>query len=113
MKDCLFCKIANGELHSQKIYEDEYVVCFQDIDPKAPVHVLLIPKRHIESVDTVEESDSELLAKMMLLIPHIAKKLGLENGYRVVSNVGEDGLQSVQHLHFHILGKRKMTWPPG
>lgn len=113
MADCLFCKISDGEIPSNKIYEDELALCFHDIEPQAPVHVLLIPKKHIESLNVIDEGDTEILSHMLLLIPKIAENLGLENGYRVVSNVGEDGLQSVPHLHFHILGKRKMTWPPG
>lgn len=113
MSDCVFCKIANGELMSRKVYEDEYALCFHDIEPQAPVHVLIIPKRHVDSLDTVTEDEEEMLGHIMTLIPKIAKELGLENGYRVVSNCGEDGFQSVEHLHFHLLGKRQMTWPPG
>lgn len=98
---------------SRKVYEDEYALCFHDIEPQAPVHVLIIPKRHVDSLDTVTEDEEEMLGHIMTLIPKIAKELGLENGYRVVSNCGEDGFQSVEHLHFHLLGKRQMTWPPG
>ena len=113
MSDCLFCKIIDGEIPSDKVYEDEKVLCFNDIEPQAPVHCLLIPKKHIPSINDVEGEDGELLAYMMLKIKEIAAMMNLENGYRVVINCGEDGLQTVQHLHLHILGKRKLTWPPG
>ena len=113
MSDCLFCKIRDGEIPSIKVYEDEKVLCFHDVDPQAPVHVLLIPKQHIASINDVTEDDADILSYMMLKVKDIAEMLGLENGYRVVINCGEDGLQTVQHLHLHILGKRKMAWPPG
>ena len=113
MSDCIFCKIANGEIPSNKVYEDEQIMCFHDADPQAPVHVLIIPKKHIESMDDLKEEDADLVAHIMLKIKDIAADLGLDNGYRVVNNCGEDGFQTVKHLHFHILGKRKMTWPPG
>ena len=113
MSDCLFCKIRDGEIPSNKVYEDDKVLCFPDVDPQAPVHCLLIPKKHIASIDDVADEDADILAYMMLKIKDIAAQLGLENGYRVVINCGEDGLQTVQHLHLHILGKRKLTWPPG
>jgi histidine triad (HIT) family protein len=113
MSDCIFCKIANGEIPSNKVYEDEQIMCFHDADPQAPVHVLIIPKKHIESLDEVKEEDRELLGTIMLKVQDIAKTLGLDNGYRLVNNCGEDGFQTVKHLHFHLLGKRKMIWPPG
>ncbi|MGP1570070.1 MAG: histidine triad nucleotide-binding protein [Eubacteriales bacterium] len=113
MSDCIFCKIADAQIPSNKVYEDEYAVCFHDLEPQAPVHVLLIPKKHLASLDDIKQDDKELLGHIMMLIPKIAKMLELENGYRVVCNCGEDGFQSVKHLHFHLLGKRKMTWPPG
>ena len=113
MSDCLFCMIIDGEIPSNKVYEDDKVLCFYDVDPQAPVHCLLIPKKHIPSIDDVQGEDAELLSYMMLKIKDIAAELGLENGYRVVINCGEDGLQTVQHLHLHILGKRKLSWPPG
>ena len=113
MSDCLFCKIVEGEIPSNKVYEDDRVLCFHDVDPQAPVHVLLIPKKHIASIDDVQDEDGELMSYMMLKIKDIAASLGLENGYRVVSNNGADAFQTVKHLHFHILGKRKMSWPPG
>ena len=113
MSDCLFCKIRDGEIPSNKVYEDDKVLCFHDVDPQAPAHCLLIPKKHIASIDDVTDEDADILAYMMLKIKDIAAELGLENGYRVVINCGEDGLQTVQHLHLHILGKRKLAWPPG
>ncbi len=113
MSDCIFCKIVNGEINSNKVYDDDKILCFHDADPQAPVHVLIIPKKHIESLDDVTAEDADLLAHIMLKVKDIAAELGLENGYRLVNNCGEDGFQTVKHLHFHILGKRKMTWPPG
>lgn len=113
MGDCLFCKIIDGEIPSDKVYEDDKILCFNDIDPQAPVHCLMIPKKHIASIDDVADEDAQLLSYMMLKIKEIAEIQGLENGYRVVINCKEDGLQTVPHLHIHILGKRKMTWPPG
>ena len=113
MSDCLFCKIVDGEIPSNKVYEDDKIMAFHDVDPQAPVHVLIIPKKHIASLDAVTEEDGDLLAYIMLKVKDIAADLGLENGYRLVNNCGEDGLQTVQHLHFHLLGKRKMSWPPG
>lgn len=113
MSDCLFCKIVEGEIPSNKVYEDDKIMCFHDVDPQAPVHALIIPKKHIASMDDLKEEDGELIAYLMLKIKDIAKMLELDNGYRVVNNCGEDGLQTVQHIHFHILGKRKLTWPPG
>ena len=113
MPDCIFCKIASGEIPSDKVYEDEKILAFKDLDPQAPVHVLIIPKKHIASLDDTTEGDAELLAYVMLKIKAIAKDLGLENGYRVVINTGADGAQTVKHLHIHLLGKRQMIWPPG
>lgn len=113
MSDCLFCKIVDGEISSNKVYEDDKVLCFHDVDPQAPVHVLLIPKKHIASTDEITDADGELMAYMMCKIKDIAKELQLDNGYRVVINNGADGLQTVPHLHLHILGKRRLQWPPG
>ncbi|MDR3296164.1 MAG: histidine triad nucleotide-binding protein [Clostridiales Family XIII bacterium] len=113
MADCIFCKIAQKEIPSSVVYEDENLLCFHDLEPQAPVHVLIIPKKHIASLDAVTQEDAALLGGLLLKTGEIAKLLGLENGYRLVSNCGEDGLQTVRHLHFHLLGKRKMTWPPG
>lgn len=111
--NCLFCKIANGEISCNKIYEDEKALAFYDIDPQAPVHFLVIPKAHIESADAIDQTNSSIVSHVFEVIAKIAKELNLENGYRVVTNVGEDGGQSVKHLHFHILAKRSLAWPPG
>jgi histidine triad (HIT) family protein len=113
MEDCIFCKIADKEIPANVIYEDSRILCFHDINPQAPVHVLMIPKKHIASMDDVREEDVELMGYMVEKIKEIAKTLGLQNGYRVVNNCGEDGMQQVMHFHYHILGKRKMIWPPG
>ena len=113
MSDCLFCKIVEGESPSTKVYEDDMILAFRDLEPQAPEHVLVIPKKHIASLDDVTEEDQEILGYLMCKIKDIAADLGIENGYRVVNNCGEDGLQTVKHIHFHLLGKRKMTWPPG
>lgn len=110
--DCVFCKIGEGEIPTDKIYEDEDIIAFNDLDPQAPIHFLVIPKKHITSLATLDESDSDLVAKIMLVIQKLAKENNLE-GYRVVTNIGEDGGQSVPHLHFHVLGGRAFHWPPG
>ena len=106
--DCLFCKIINGDIPSSKVYEDDYVYAFKDIAPNAPVHVLVVPKVHIDSADCVNEDNIDSIAKVMLAIPLVAKVCNLENGYRVITNVGEDGGQTVKHIHFHILGGEKL-----
>ena len=111
--DCLFCKIVAGEIPSNKVYEDEVCYAFYDIDPQAPVHVLVIPKEHIASAMEITPENSGLIAKVWEAIPKIAADLGLENGFRVVNNCGKDGMQTVQHLHFHVLAKRSLAWPPG
>lgn len=106
--DCLFCKIIEGAIPSKKVYEDEAVYAFHDINPLAPVHVLVIPKKHIDSMDKVDADNADYVKKIFLSIPKIAAELGLTNGYRLISNCGEDGCQSVKHLHFHILGGKKL-----
>ena len=113
MADCIFCMIAKKEIPSNIVYEDDRIICFHDLEPQGPVHVLIIPKKHIASLDEVEEDDEELLGYLMTKVKKIAEDLELENGYRLVNNCGEDGMQTVKHLHFHLLGKRKLTWPPG
>lgn len=113
MATCIFCMIGDKSIPSKIVYEDEKIICFHDLEPQAPVHVLIVPKKHIDSIDTLKEEDTELMGYILVKVKEIGKELGLENGYRLVSNCGEDGMQSVQHLHFHLLGKRKMTWPPG
>lgn len=113
MSDCLFCKIIAGEIPSNKVYEDDEILAFNDVAPQAPVHFLIVPKKHMASLDDTTDEDAALLAHIMLKIKDIAKDLDLENGYRVVINTGEDGMQSVKHLHVHVLGKRRLLWPPG
>ncbi len=113
MSDCIFCKIANKEITSDYVYEDDKIISFRDMEPQAPEHVLIIPKHHIESLDAVKESNAELLAHILLKVKDIAADLGMKDGYRLINNCGEDGGQTVKHLHFHLLGKRKMSWPPG
>ncbi|MBQ6624946.1 MAG: histidine triad nucleotide-binding protein [Clostridia bacterium] len=113
MNDCLFCKIIKGEIPSSKVYEDEYVFAFNDIDPQAPTHILVIPKEHITSAAEIDESNSKVVSKIFEAIAKIAKENNFENGFRVVSNIGESAGQTVKHLHFHILSGRDMTWPPG
>lgn len=107
--DCLFCSIIKGEIPSQKVYENEAVYAFRDINPQAPVHVLIVPKKHLSSADEVNADNSAEVAKIFEAIPAIAKEAGLSNGYRVITNVGEDGCQSVKHLHFHLLGGKKLS----
>ena len=112
--NCLFCKIVAGQIPSDVIHEDELVLAFNDINPQAPVHQLVIPKRHIASADDLTASEGELLGRLFVVTASLASKAGLpDKGYRVVTNVGADGGQSVDHLHFHLLGGRAMTWPPG
>ena len=107
--DCLFCSIIKGDIPSSKVWDDEFCYAFLDINPQAPVHCLVVPKIHIASVDEVKEENAQVIAHIFKVIPEIAKKLGATNGYRVITNVGEDGCQSVKHLHFHILGGKKLT----
>ncbi len=107
--DCLFCKIISGEIPSGKVYEDEWVYAFRDIAPQAPVHILVVPKTHIASADEISAENAVLVSRIFEVIPQIAKAEGLQNGYRVVTNVGEDGCQSVKHLHFHILGGKQLA----
>ena len=106
--DCIFCAIIRGEFPSKKLYEDESVYSFADINPQAPIHALVVPKKHIPSADAICEENADEVKKIFLAIPKIAASLGLENGYRVVTNVGEDGCQSVKHIHFHVLGGAKL-----
>lgn len=113
MNDCLFCKIAAGEIPSSKIYEDEYVYAFKDIDPQAPFHAIVIPKAHISSADEINAENSVEIARVFEAIAKIAKSEGLETGYRVVNNCGEDAGQTVHHIHFHLLARRNLAWPPG
>ena len=112
-QDCLFCKIIAGEIPSKKIYEDDLMYAFYDIDPQAPVHFLVVPKEHIPSADQLDERTAGTVGRIFLTIARLARGLGLENGYRIVNNCGEDGGQTVGHLHFHVLGGRLLAWPPG
>ena len=113
MEDCLFCKIIAGEIPSTKIYEDDDVYAFADIDPKAPFHAVIVPKIHIASAAEIDENNSAYIAKIFEAIAKIARKENLENGFRVVNNCGKDGGQTVGHLHFHLLARRYLQWPPG
>lgn len=111
--DCLFCKIIAGEIPSTKIFENEWVYAFADIDPQAPFHAIIVPKEHIVSAADVTEKNSHLIAKIFEAVSEIAKKENLEKGFRVVNNCGEDGGQTVGHIHFHLLARRNLQWPPG
>ena len=113
MEDCLFCKIAAGEIPSNKLFEDEDILAFYDIDPQAPFHFLVIPKKHYASAAALTEDDAPLLGHIFAVIAKLCAENGCEKGSRVVTNVGEDGGQSVPHLHFHVLAKRSLAWPPG
>ena len=106
---CLFCKIAAGEIPSSKVYEDDTILAFRDINPQAPVHVLVIPKSHLESVNAITSENAELVSHVFTSIPKIAKQLELTDGYRVITNIGTHGCQSVKHLHFHILGGKQLS----
>ena len=105
---CIFCKIIAGEIPSSCVYEDENVYAFKDINPEAKVHVLVVPRQHIESADDINAENSSVVAAVFEAIPKVAKACGLENGYRVITNIGEDGCQSVKHIHFHVLGGEKL-----
>ena len=107
--DCLFCKIIEGTIPSKKVYEDDAVYAFYDIQPQAPVHILVVPRTHIASLDEVDADTIAAVTAVMQAIPKIAKAAGLTNGYRVITNIGEDGCQSVKHLHFHIVGGKKLS----
>lgn len=106
--DCLFCKIIAGEIPSSKVYEDEYVYAFNDINPQTPVHILVVPKTHVCCADAIDAENSVYVAKIFEAVPKIAAAAGLKNGYRVITNCGEDACQSVKHLHFHVMGGRKL-----
>lgn len=113
MSDCLFCKIIAGEIPSTKIYDDEYVYAFADIDPQAPFHAVVVPKIHITSAAEIDAYNSIYVSKIFEAIAKIAQQERLENGFRVVNNCGKDGGQTVGHLHFHLLARRYLQWPPG
>lgn len=113
MDDCIFCKIASGQIPSTVVYQDEDVFAFRDLNPQAPEHILFIPKRHLASMTELTAADGPLLASIFTAAKNVAHQLGLEQGYRFLTNVGPHAGQSVFHLHFHLLGGRDMTWPPG
>ncbi len=106
--DCIFCKIANGQIPSNKVYEDEKILAFYDINPEAKIHVLVVPKQHIESADSINSDNSYYISYIFEKIPVIASLAGITNGYRIITNSGPDSCQSVMHLHFHILGGEKL-----
>ena len=111
--DCLFCKIINGEIPSEKVYEDDFVYGFNDIDPQAPVHVLLVPKTHITSASDITADNSAVVAHIFEAAAVLAGQLGLTDGFRIVTNCGDSAGQTVKHLHFHLMGGRAFTWPAG
>ena len=111
--DCLFCKIAAGEIPSTSYYSDDNVYAFADIDPQAPFHAIIIPRKHIKSAACITSENSGTVARVFEAAAKIAAEQGLDNGFRIVNNCGEDGGQTVEHIHFHMLGKRPMAWPPG
>lgn len=111
--DCIFCAIANGEIPTNKVYEDDKILAFYDLEPQAPVHILIIPKEHIKWAYDVNEENSQVIAHIFAKIPEIAKKLDIEDGFRIVNNCGALAGQSVQHLHFHLMAGRAFTWPAG
>ncbi|KTC64546.1 HIT family hydrolase (plasmid) [Legionella adelaidensis] len=111
--DCLFCKIGNGGIPATIVFEDSEIVAFRDIKPQAPKHILVVPKKHITTINETDTTDELLLGRMILVAKKIALQEGLEKGYRLVFNVESQGGQEVPHIHLHILGGRQMTWPPG
>lgn len=111
MENCIFCKIASSEIPSNKVYEDDKAIAFYDLEPQAPVHVLIVPKKHYDNVTKVD--DGELMSHLMQVASSVAEKLGVKDGFRLVINTGKDGGQSVNHLHIHLLGGRELQWPPG
>jgi histidine triad (HIT) family protein len=113
MEDCLFCKIVQGEIPSKKVYEDEHTFAFEDLDPKAPTHVLVVPKKHITGLKEATAADAEIIGRCHLTAAKIAKDRKIEDGYRIVINVGPKSGQSVFHLHVHLIGGRDLRWPPG
>ena len=114
MEDCVFCKIISGDIPSEKVYEDDDLFAFEDLNPAAPVHVLIIPKKHVETLRDIGEADRELIGAIFVAANKIAIEKGLaEEGFRIVANCGENGGQTVFHVHYHLLGGRRMEWPPG
>lgn len=114
MSSCIFCRIIEGDIPAKIVYQDEHALAFDDVNPQAPVHTLVVPKRHVESLQHLGESEQALIARLLLACTRVAKDKGLsERGFRLVANTGRDGGQTVFHLHFHVMGGRHMTWPPG
>ena len=114
MADCIFCKIANKEIDSEIVYETDDIVAFKDAHPQAPVHILVIPKKHYESLLDFGENEKALTAELLYTVKHLAQEYELDqSGFRVVNNCGQEGGQTVNHIHFHLMGKRQFTWPPG
>ncbi len=114
MEGCLFCQIVKKEIPCKILYEDDHSMAFEDINPQAPVHLLIIPKHHIQSLAQTSEADSQLMGQLLHTLNHVAKEKGIkDSGYRTVINTGDNGGQTVHHLHMHLLGGRFMTWPPG
>lgn len=113
MTDCLFCRIIRGEIPAKKVYEDEHTFAFEDIDPQAPTHVLIIPKKHVRGLKEAQAEDAELIGRLHLAAAAIGRQRGIEDGYRTVLNVGPKSGQSVFHIHVHLIGGRDMKWPPG
>ncbi len=113
MNNCLFCKIAKQEIETIFIYEDEDLMAFKDIDPQAPFHILIVPKAHIESAAVLTEDEGAMLGRVFTIAARLCNNAGFGTGYRIVTNIGSDGGQSVPHLHFHVLAGRQMAWPPG
>ncbi len=114
MTDCIFCKIAQGEIPSDIVYEDDKIIAFKDLNPQSPMHILVIPKKHIESTNYIDEENSYIIGHIFVVINKLVKEFGVdEEGYRIVSNCGENGGQTVPHIHFHLLAGRQLLWPPG
>ncbi|WP_067924606.1 histidine triad nucleotide-binding protein [Alicyclobacillus shizuokensis] len=114
MEDCLFCKIVAGAVPAKKVYESEDLLAFEDIQPQAPVHVLVIPKKHIPSAHHIQEEDCALIGRLHLAVQKVAEDLGIAaDGYRIVTNIGRHGQQTIPHLHYHVVGGRQLQWPPG
>lgn len=111
--DCIFCKIVNGEIPATKVYEDDLVVAFNDLEPQAPTHILVIPKEHISSASDVTEENSKVIAHIFEVIAKLSKDLKMDDGFRVVNNCGDSAGQTVKHIHFHLLSGRNFTWPAG
>ena len=112
-EDCLFCKISSGKIPADKVYEDDRIIAFRDISPQAPLHVLIVPRKHLATLNDADEQDRDLLGHILLTAKRIAADEGVQTGYRVVNNCGASAGQSVFHIHFHVLGGRPFGWPPG